>query len=62
MKRHTRLLGYAFVIFLASVLVFSLPTYGNLLSDLLVIIFAYLIYLATLSLSPLSRIEKEVAQ
>jgi hypothetical protein len=61
LKRHTRLLGYAFVIYIVSVLVFSIPIWGNVISDLLVAIFAYLIYLATMALSPLSRIEKEIA-
>jgi hypothetical protein len=61
MKRHTRLLGYAFVIFLASVIVFSISVYGNLVSDLFLVIFAYLIYLATMSLSPLNRFEEIIA-
>ncbi len=61
LKKHTRLLGYAFVIYIVSVLVFMIPIWGNLISDLFVIISAYLIYLATMSLSPMSRIEKEIA-
>jgi hypothetical protein len=61
LKRHTRLLGYAFVAYAVSVVVFTIPMWGNLLSDLFVIIFAYLIYLATMSLSPMTRIEKEIA-
>ena len=61
MKRHTRLLGYAFSMYVVSVLVFQIPIYGNLISDLFLIIFAYLIYLATMSLSPMSRIEKTIA-
>lgn len=66
LKRHLTLLGFVFVVYLVSFVEattsFNNPTpASDLLGDFLVVLAPYLLYRAAMTLSPISRIEKETA-
>ena len=59
MKRHLQLVGFAFLLFIASTLN-DLTIAINLLNDLLALLGPCMIYLALMALSPIGRVEKDV--